>query len=53
VLLGKIKMSSMGVLALLAVARLVARSSIVIDARSIEANVHSIMVEVNPTTMEV
>jgi hypothetical protein len=43
----------MGVLAFLAVARLVARSRIVTNARSIAAKVHPTMVEVNQTTMEV
>jgi hypothetical protein len=41
----------MGVLAFLDVARLVARSNSVIDARSIVAKVHPSMVEVNPTTV--
>jgi hypothetical protein len=43
----------MGVLAFLAIARLVARSNSVIDARSITPKVHPTMVEVNPTTVEV
>jgi hypothetical protein len=43
----------MGVLAFLVVARLVARSSCVIDARLIAAKVHLDIVEVNPTTVEV
>jgi hypothetical protein len=43
----------MGVLAFLVVARLVARSSIVINARSIAAKVHPTMVEVNQTIVEV
>jgi hypothetical protein len=43
----------MGVIAFLVVARLVARSSSVIDARLIAAKVHSTMVEVNPTIVEV
>jgi hypothetical protein len=43
----------MGVLASLAVARLVARSSIVINARSIAAKVHPTMVEINQTIVEV
>jgi hypothetical protein len=43
----------MRVLAFLVVARLVARSSNVIGARSIAAKIHPTMVEVNPTTVEV
>jgi hypothetical protein len=43
----------MGVLAFLVVARLVARSSSVINARSIATKVHPTMVEVNPTPGEV
>jgi hypothetical protein len=43
----------MGVLSFVAVARLVARPSSVIDTRSIAAKVHPTMVEVNPTTMDV
>jgi hypothetical protein len=43
----------MGVLAFLVVACLVARSSTVIDARSIAAKIHLTMVEVNPTTVEI
>jgi hypothetical protein len=43
----------MGVLAFIVVARLVARPSSVIDARSIATKVHLTMVEVNPTTVEV
>jgi hypothetical protein len=49
----QIKVSSLGVLAFLAVVRLVARSSSVIDSRSIAAKVYLTMVEVNPTTVEV
>jgi hypothetical protein len=41
------------VLAFVAVARLVAQSSSVINARSIATKVHQTMVEVNPTTVEV
>jgi hypothetical protein len=41
------------VLAFVAVARLVAQSSSVINARSIASKVHQTMVEVNPTTVEV
>jgi hypothetical protein len=40
----------MGVLAFLVVARLVARSSSVVNARSIAAKIHLTMVEVHPTT---
>jgi hypothetical protein len=43
----------MGVLAFIVVARLVARSNSVIDARSIATKVHPTMVEVNLTTVEV
>jgi hypothetical protein len=49
----QIKVSCLGVLAFLAVVRLVARSSSVIDSRSIAAKVYLTMVEVNPTTVEV
>jgi hypothetical protein len=41
------------VLPFLVVARLVARSSSVIDAQSIAAKVHPTMMEVNPTTVKV
>jgi hypothetical protein len=43
----------MRVLAFLVVALLVARSSSVMDTRSIAAKVHPTTVEVNPTTVEV
>jgi hypothetical protein len=43
----------MGVLAFLAVAHLVSRSSSVIDTQSIAAKVHPTMMEVNPTIVEV
>jgi hypothetical protein len=43
----------MGVFAFIVIARLVARSSSVIDARSIAAKVHPTIMEVNPTTVEV
>jgi hypothetical protein len=43
----------MGVLAFLAVACLIARSSSVIDARLIASKVHPTIVEVNPTTVKV
>jgi hypothetical protein len=43
----------MGVLTFIVVARLVARSSSIIDAQSIAAKVHPTMVEVNPTIVEV
>jgi hypothetical protein len=43
----------MRVLGFLVVARLVARSSSVVDARSIAVKVHPTMVEVNAITVEV